>query len=58
MEGEPHASKWLPNPNQINTVSNTDLLLHRLWVAAMDDQVDAQAHERFPLVRNIHRTKW
>jgi hypothetical protein len=44
--------------NQINVVGNTNLLLHRLWMAAMDDQVDAQAHERFSLVRNGHRTKW
>jgi hypothetical protein len=58
MEGEAHASEWPPSANQINVVGNTNLLLHRLWMAAMDDQVDAQAHERFSLVRNGHRTKW
>jgi hypothetical protein len=46
MEGEAHASECLLSPNQFNDVSNTDLLLHRLRVAAMDYQVDAQAHER------------
>jgi hypothetical protein len=58
MEGEAHASERPPSPNQINAFGNADLLLHCFWVATMDDQVDVQVHEHFPLVRNGHHTKW